>query len=764
MLPNLPIIPPYFNGEFVEQVKPEKTHHILNPLMPNVSLGQLLWSKDWADRIALGLNTAQPEVFASTFEDRLKSCQLLFQKILQNEENIKIALMNELGRSRFDVTQEWKHCTDFMERFTEFCTEKCTPQSNSQGIWYYAPVGKVIVRPNVSLPFFTLLSTVSLSFVGGNVVCAVPSVACSLSTHEFAKVVSSLNFPKGSVQLVNADLEAFRRILLRQPFDTVYYAGGEESIEQIRRDLGSNRDARLCLVSGGKNAVFVGNNSNLESAVNAIIKGACLDAGQRIESTSLVFAVESVFEPLKSALLAKVKSLPIGVKSDLAHPTEQVMGPLCSENAFERFLRFQGIAARESEETLRWGKAIENPKDGYFVSPGLHVVSSTHLLKSIYATNPFFGPDIALIKVTGAAEMVNLTNAMKTSRIISIFGESKEDLRSISKNSETPCILENEPTTTFKVLMPCTGRHHSGNSVAAGFHFFFSTVFTKSLSFSLTFLLAVCLQFLWVNNSFADYRRAVEGNEVVKGKIYPRSGRFQANLGGGGILNQSFLRTNLGVANATYHFSEWHAISFEGAFGFSKDAPERECIENFYWNPQEAQNNGATDSCDVNNETDPNQDPNPQKDNLSPFRRKPAYMPIRQIDNLFGLSHQWTPVYGKALYFLSTVGYLDFYTIVGLGAAMSTYWPLKNTLTNGQNILDAKGTSDANEYGRAGRPPEEKQTSPTFSLGIGNRFYFAKHFIVNMELKNYTVFGSNGKGGSDWMNFVSLWGGLGAIF
>ena len=114
--------------------------------------------------------------------------------------------------------------------------------------------------------------------------------------------------------------------------------------------------------------------------------GACADAGQRLEATGLAFVHAKRVAEFTDKFVLAVKRLPIGAREDLTEATRHVMGPLCSAEARERFLRFQGIAYREAEETLRWGKMIDNLGNGFFVSPGVHSMKPESVLKSFYAS------------------------------------------------------------------------------------------------------------------------------------------------------------------------------------------------------------------------------------------------------------------------------------------------------------------------------------------------------------------------------------------
>lgn len=794
------VLSPYVNGRFAPLAKPERTFDVLDPAKPGDVLATMVWSKDLVGEITEGMRSAFVEHQKLSLDARLALVARFVSTLRERSADLKREMMRELSRSRSAVDEEWALCEELFGILPAFCREALGEKTEQSGwSWSYAPVGLCLLSANVSLPVYSLLSAALPALVAGNAACVRPSLHCPLSGLVLAECAHAAELPAGLFQLVFGDLETSRRLLLSQQFDCVLYSGGEETLEQIRRDLSTNQNTRMVLCGGGKNAALILPSANLEDATSQILYGATVDCGQRMESTGLAFVHESILESFTDTLVAQVKIMPIGVKADLGDASRHVMGPLCSANSFERYLRFQGIAARESAETLRWGKPIDNAGDGFFVSPGVHLMPANKVIASVYASNAFFGPDVCVVPVADASEAVDILNAMQASRVLGVHSTSEEELVRVRRDSHVPTVTWNTPTTELDTHLPTVGRGRAGNSYVTGVRFLFNTVYprtlnkvgiaaralkgakTMGLATLFVWFVAVALAGLFGSHvAQADYKKAVEGNEVVKGKFYPKGGRFQLNLGGGSILNQSFIDTYLVSASATYHFNEWHALNVEGFFGISSDRNERTCVENFYRDTKRAAKYGQDSAecgsvanpakgnantpanADADNAAYPDADEAKKKEfeRYKPLARKPAYMPIRQINTLAMVNYQWTPVYGKALWFLSWVGYLDLYANAGLGLAMSEYSPYVTTLPDGRAASD--GTTNDNEYGLEGRPVPESQTSPTVGIGVGSRFFFAKHFMLNIDLRNFTVVAETGD--NSYMNFFALWGGIGVIF
>lgn len=484
----LNLILPYINGNFHSTNKTEHIFSVYNPANPSDILATASWSKDLVDPVIQGMKSAQKKFRLSSLDERLSYLKKLIGFLKENADEIKSNMMLELARSKVAVEEEWALCEKLFAALPEFCKQALSVKRDEEGWeWQYAPLGLVLVSSNIALPVYTLLSSVLPALAAGNAVCMRPSSHCLLSGSLLASGFHQASFPAGVVQILYGDFEVFRRLVLTHQFDTILYTGGEESLEQIRRDTSTQQNARLVLCGGGKNAAYVSETANVSTAISKIVYGAFLDAGQRLESTNLVFVDKKIFSEFQDKLVAAVKAMPIGAREDLSRHDIHVMEPLCSANSWERFLRFQGIAARESDETLRWGKPIDNNGNGYFVSPGVHFMRSEKVLKSIYASNAFFGPDVCLISIEDKQEMIHILDDLGATRCLGVHSQFVEEVYDIRRRSSVPSILWNTATIDLNPLLPSIGRGKAGNSYITGVRFLLSTVYPQVLNLSAPF-------------------------------------------------------------------------------------------------------------------------------------------------------------------------------------------------------------------------------------------------------------------------------------
>ncbi len=252
------------------------------------------------------------------------------------------------------------------------------------------------------------------------------------------------------------------------------------------------------------------------------------------------------------------------------------------------------------------------------------------------------------------------------------------------------------------------------------------------------------------------YKKATEGDDVVKNKMYPKKGRVELNGPNLGlIMNQSYLDTYIVNGGINYFWSEVWGIGAEVTYALNKDRAERQCIETFY-------------------NKDPKEPPPAEcgsSSNLTGTSNYgPAYVNIREYNYIFSANAIWNPIYGKEILFLSAVGHFDLYVTAGGGMAFSTFYPQTTTLKNGKESRGEFSTSnqptggasadETDSYGTPGRPAAIQQSHPMIEGGIGQKFHFGQKFHIKAELRDNIVVGT--PGGFDM--FFTLWGGVGMRF
>jgi outer membrane beta-barrel protein len=260
------------------------------------------------------------------------------------------------------------------------------------------------------------------------------------------------------------------------------------------------------------------------------------------------------------------------------------------------------------------------------------------------------------------------------------------------------------------------------------------------------------------------YKKATEGEDVIKNKLYPKKGKVELNGPNLGlILNQSYVDSYLINAGMNYFWSESWGMGAEVSFVMNKDRFERDCVENFYNDPDYE----ISDECGSPDKI-VDGDGDGEKGNFGP-----AYVNIREYNMLLTGNAIWNPIYGKEIFFLAAVVNFDVFVSMGGGLAMTTFYPLDTSLNNGKESrgnFPAPGSTtgqrpgaepnETDSYGKAGRPAPQKESKIFLDAGIGQKVHINQKLNFKAELRNHIVLGT--PGGFDM--FFTLWGGLGFRF
>jgi aldehyde dehydrogenase (NAD+) len=167
---------------------------------------------------------------------------------------------------------------------------------------------------------------------------------------------------------------------------------------------------------GGKNPLVVLADANLEIAVEAAIVGAFSCAGQWCTSTSRVIVEAPLYDAFVGRLGEKVRGIKVGPGTDETNE----MGPVCGQKQNETILKFIELGKKEGARLCAGGTALKdgNYQNGCFIAP---TVFGDVTPDMTIAQEEIFGPVVAVIKVGGFDEALQVANGVKYGLASSIY-------------------------------------------------------------------------------------------------------------------------------------------------------------------------------------------------------------------------------------------------------------------------------------------------------------------------------------------------------
>lgn len=332
----------------------------------------------------------------------------------------------------------------------------------THGASRYRPHGVMAVIGPFNFPGHLPNGHIVPALAAGNAVIFKPSEKSPLVGQLMAECFIQAGLPAGVFNLIQGEKEVGRRLCVHEGVDGVLFTGSYEVGLRIKQDTLQQYWKLLALEMGGKNAVIVAEDADLDWALHESLFGAFVTAGQRCSATSRILVQKSRLQEFVERFHARSKAFAIG------HPMDNpFMGPLIDASSVDRYMKFQGIAAREGFEVLMRGKALEvQGRKGHYVTPSICVqaegsVAATQ--RSVYQQSELFAPNVAIVGYTDLEEAVRQANATEFGLVCSVFTQSRTVYEHCREDLEVGLVNWNRTTVGASSKLPFGGTKKSGN-------------------------------------------------------------------------------------------------------------------------------------------------------------------------------------------------------------------------------------------------------------------------------------------------------------
>ncbi len=297
----------------------------------------------------------------------------------------------------------------------------------------------------------------------GNTVVIKPASLTPLSVWNLVKGAQEVGFPPGVVNLVTGGGRGVGTPLCEHPdVALVSFTGSTEVGRQI--NLACAKDfKRVGLEMGGKNAVIVMDDANLDLALDGVLWGAFGTTGQRCTATSRCLVQRGVYEKFLSALAKRARALRVG--DGLDERTE--MGPAVDEGQLKTDLAYIAIAKKEGARLICGGKRLTGPKydHGFFLEPTIFadVTPRMRLFKE-----EVFGPVLAVVPFDTLEQAIALQNDCLYGLSGSIYTKDVNKAFTAMRDVHTGLFYVNAPTIGAENHLPFGGVKQTGNGHREG--------------------------------------------------------------------------------------------------------------------------------------------------------------------------------------------------------------------------------------------------------------------------------------------------------
>jgi len=323
----------------------------------------------------------------------------------------------EAGKTRREANADVDEAIDFLEYYGREMLRLGKPRRmgsvpGEHNVYFYQPRGVALVIVPWNFPLAILTGMTSAALVAGCPVIVKPAGPTPLIAVQMVRLLEAAGAPAGTVNFLPSPGGEVGDFLVRHPgVDLIAFTGsmdvGLSIISHAVQHPAADGVKKVIAEMGGKNAIIVDADADLDVAVAETIVSAFHYSGQKCSAASRVIVLEAAHDDFVRRLVEATRSLRIGPPAD---PGTRV-GPVITAEAKARIEGF--IEQGKREATL--AAALEPPEGGwpgggYYVAPHVFVDVKPG---AVIAREEIFGPVVAVLKATDLDEALTIANGVK---------------------------------------------------------------------------------------------------------------------------------------------------------------------------------------------------------------------------------------------------------------------------------------------------------------------------------------------------------------
>jgi aldehyde dehydrogenase (NAD+) len=320
------------------------------------------------------------------------------------------------------------------------------------------PIGVIGVITPWNFPIAIPSWKITPALVAGNTVVFKPATDTPALGQRFVELLHEAGVPKGVVNVVHGGGGAVGDRLVRHPdVRVISLTGSRETGVTVLRNAAENLK-HVHLELGGKNAIIVMDDANLELAVDGILWSAFGTSGQRCTAASRVIVHRSLYPELERRLVARAEELRLGPGWE----DETDIGPVINAAALEKIHSYTQVGIDEGANLLTGGEIASDGDlaKGFYYRPTIFAGVDPEMR---IAQEEIFGPTLSLISVADEAEAIRVSNGIRYGLSSSIFTRDVNRAFRAMRDLEAGITYVNAGTIGAEVHLPFGGMKETGN-------------------------------------------------------------------------------------------------------------------------------------------------------------------------------------------------------------------------------------------------------------------------------------------------------------
>jgi RHH-type proline utilization regulon transcriptional repressor/proline dehydrogenase/delta 1-pyrroline-5-carboxylate dehydrogenase len=329
----------------------------------------------------------------------------------------------EVGKGWREADADVTEAIDYLDYYGREMLRLAQPLETQQlpgetNIYFYEPRGVAAIIAPWNFPLAILTGMTAAALVAGNCVLMKPAEQSPLMAVELHNILFNAGVPDPACQLLQGGGELGAHLVRSSKIHLIAFTGSREVGLEILREAYTQRPGQahvkqVVCEMGGKNALIVDNDADLDEAIVHIIDSAFGYQGQKCSAASRLILLDGIHDRLLARLIDAVRSLKIGAPED----PRNAIGPVIDGAAQRRIAEYIEIGKKEAKCVLE----MAAPTDGFFVGPVIFRDVDPH---SRIAQEEIFGPVLAVIKAKDFDQALQIANDSQFALTGGVFSRS----------------------------------------------------------------------------------------------------------------------------------------------------------------------------------------------------------------------------------------------------------------------------------------------------------------------------------------------------
>ncbi|MBI2495842.1 MAG: bifunctional proline dehydrogenase/L-glutamate gamma-semialdehyde dehydrogenase [Candidatus Omnitrophica bacterium] len=456
-----------------DEVETTETFTVRNPALTTEVVGRVAQAKPAdVDRAVQMAAEAQPRWAATPVGERVAVLRRAAGLMRNGRDELTALEVIEVGKPWREADADVVEAIEYLEYYSEEMLglsqgRPLVQVPGERNTYTYVPRGIAAVIAPWNFPVAILTGMASAALAAGNAVILKPAEQSSVIAAHVARLFREAGIPASIVQFLPGLGEEAGAALVRHPsVHAVLFTGsravGMSIVEACAKVAPGQRFFKHVVAElGGKNAILIDADADLDAAVDGALRSAFGYGGQKCSAASRVIVHRAVYERFLPRFSAAADRLVVG---DPADPGTD-MGPLIDGSAQRRLLDAIASAGERASVAYRY-PASRMPTSGYFVGPALVTdVSSEDRL----AREELFGPLACVFRVESFEDALALANDTDYALTGGVYSRSPSHLELAVRSFDVGNLYLNRPITGSMVgRQPFGGHRLSGLGTKAG--------------------------------------------------------------------------------------------------------------------------------------------------------------------------------------------------------------------------------------------------------------------------------------------------------